>query len=625
MTVAAQQMDSRYKDWSKQRRGSAALDKVVKENWTISEAARRYGVDRSHLSKKVKAAKEEHKADLEEAAEEDRKVHPLGLMEERRVPPFWEWERMYFGHLTCPDCGVRHESPPFHHEIIEALEDSELRRVVVNTPPYHSKSTLGTVKHTLYEICRNPNLRTAIVSSSQGLSKDFLGQIGEFLDDPDIYEGAERNLIDDFGPFRHDRRTWNQTALVVGRESTEKDATVSAWGIFQRVYGRRFDRLKFDDIADFENTRNPEQVARMLGNQDTMFLSRIGKSGRAHWFGTRVSANDPYRALGEREGYEIIRYSAIQDEESKLVLWPEHFPWHQVMLHRQELTPAEFALIYQNIDSGGLSASFTQEMMEAARDSSRTIGMFDPSWVLIAGLDPAGASKGSGFTAFVLIGVDTSTGRRHLIDLEAHKAMKAPELKRLMFEWSDRYPISEWRVESNGVQSQLVVYNDEIAVPLAQRGIKVTEHYTNANKIDPVFGVDAMAPLFDPGFLVNFPYGDEPSRRKSDLLAQQLVEHGFGGVDDVKMAFWFAELGVKDLLNSMAMPLYDANMRVPARIRRRRKVVDFGREQVRGIPLDDQRVGALDPHTGRMTYGHPMEHSQVGHRPAPERPKPVNL
>src|SRR5690606_35035808 len=131
-------------------------------------------------------------------------------------------------------------------------------------------------------------------------------------------------------------------------------------------------------------------------------LSRIGKRGQAIWAGTRVAAGDIYSVLMRRPGYEVIRYPALISDDDRLVLWPEHFPYEQVLIHRSEMSPADFQLVYQNVDVPGLNASFTEEMLEQAKDRSRELGHWDQGWRLIAGLDPAGANKGSGFTAKVL-------------------------------------------------------------------------------------------------------------------------------------------------------------------------------------------------------------------------------
>ena len=102
------------------------------------------------------------------------------------------------------------------------------------------------------------------------------------------------------------------------------------------------------------------------------------------------------------------------DDETEATLWPEHFPYTQALVHRSEMRPADFQLIYQQVDIPGVGASFTQEMLDLCKDTSRVQGHFDPSWRLFAGLDPAGANKGSGYTPFTLIGVDPTPGNRYL-------------------------------------------------------------------------------------------------------------------------------------------------------------------------------------------------------------------
>src|SRR5690606_20975566 len=56
------------RNWSTKRRYEEAVKKVRLEGWTQAEAAKQYGVDRSHLNKKIKALEEEEKAAADAAA-----------------------------------------------------------------------------------------------------------------------------------------------------------------------------------------------------------------------------------------------------------------------------------------------------------------------------------------------------------------------------------------------------------------------------------------------------------------------------------------------------------------------------------------------------------------------------
>ena len=607
-------MNKRYEGWSKARRYEAAIEKVVREGWTQKEAAEQYGLSRQHLNKRVQQAKT---AEAERVAEEKLKAHegPAPTLPSEKLP-FDEWFELYFGGWVCPDCEVHHELPDFHLEMIEAIQDPQARRVLINLPPYHAKSTMVTVFDTVYKICYDRDHRTAIVSKSQDFAKALVRQIQEILTNEDLYEFSERSLIEDFGPFKPEgQSTWNTNEIIVsGRTRAEKDPTVLALGFGSQIYGRRFDEIKFDDVATLENSRNPERVAQMLEWIDKEALSRIGKRGRAIWVGTRVSAGDIYLTLGGRPGYKVIRYSLIEDDNTEEVLWPEHFPYSQALIHRSEMTPADFQLIYQNVDVPGLGASFTEEMMELSKDQFRIRGHFLPEWRLIAGLDPAGANKDSGYTAFTLLGVDLQTGRRYLIDQVAVKQMKAPQMKQQMLDWSRDYPIYEWRVESNGVQSQLIQYDQELIRHLAQMGIRVTPHITSAaNKWDSNFGVEAMAPLWH-AELISIPWGNAPTQQAFTPTIEEFIGFPMAITSDRVMSWWFAELGIRQILDRQHLPMFDSNMRVPGRIKKRRRVIDFAAQRVDPVSPLDQRPGHLTATQAgyrRMTMGQPTRHQDV--------------
>lgn len=623
-------MDSRYANWSKDRRFTAAEDKVLVEGWTQVEAAARYGVSRQQLNVRLKArrAAEAEKVALAKADLERQSmvVNPDSGLDE--VPPFAEWFEMYFGSWVCPDCGVHHQMPDFHLEIISHIQDPEARRVLVNLPPYHSKSTLVTVFDTVYKIVKDRDHRTIIVSKSLDFAKQFVRQMQEILTNEELYQDSERNLIADYGPFKPEQGLWNQDEFIVtGRKRAESGPTVKALGFGSQIYGRRAEEIKFDDVATLENSANPNRVAGMMGWIDKEALSRIGKSGRAIWVGTRVGPGDIYSILSQRPGYRVVRYSLIKDDETEQVLWPEHFPYSQALIHRSEMKPADFQLIYQNVDVPGLGASFTQEMLDGAKDTSRVLGHYEPGWRLVAGLDPAGANKNSGFTAFTLLGFDLQTGRRYLVDQVAVKQMKAPQMKEQILSWSSQYPIYEWRVEGNGVQSQLVQYDMEIVQYLARMGTRVTPHVTGSNKWDPQFGVESTAPLFEAG-LVSIPWGNQPTIQKLQPLIEEFIGFPMALTSDRVMSWWFAELGGRDLFRRQHLPMFNDRMRVPNRIKKRRRLVDFQNQEIRRVPEMDQRAGHMS--TGqwgyrRMTLGHPTPHNRVEEFEPPAEEGPINV
>lgn len=623
-------MDSRYEGWSKSRRYEAAIRKVIDHGWTQTEAAKTYGIARQHLNKRVKDAREAREAKVEAAkvAMAKTKAEVDDETGEREVPPFYDWWKRYFGHWVCPDCGVHHEMPEFHREIIDACENGG-RRVLINIPPYHSKSTLVTVWFTVYSICRNPNMRTVIISKSDVFAKTFLKQIKQMLTDHNLYEGGEGDLIEDYGPFEPEgQQPWGAYEIyIAGRTTGEKDPTVLAMGVGAQIYGRRADRIIFDDVATLENQRNPDRVAAMLEWMDKEALSRIGKSGQAIWIGTRVNAGDIYSTLSQRPGYKVVRESLIIDDEREEVLWPEHFPYEQALIHRSEMKPADFQLIYQNVDVPGLGAAFPQELVDKCKDTSRVMTHYDPKWRLIGGIDPAGANKGSGFTAITLLGIDLETGKRYLVDQYAERAMKAFDMKDMMIDWSSRYPVYEWRVEANGLQSQLIQYDLELIKHLATLGVRVVPHQTTSNKWDPQFGVESIAPFMD-AEMYSIPWANALTAKRFQPLVEEFVAFPMGLYSDRVMSVWFCDLGARELLRRHHLPLFDSKMKVPGRVRKRRRIVDFSTGEVRRVPAHEQRAGGMTVGQfgyRRMTQGRPTPHPDVRETPPPAEEPPCNI
>lgn len=616
---------------SKARRFELAVSKVLDDGWSQIETANHYGVSRPRLN--LKCQEERSRRDASEpTGSAEPEVHARRELA-HLLDDFPAFDDYYWGNWICPDCEVHHERPDFHVEINDAITSLD-RRVVINLPPYHAKSTLVTVKYVVWRIVRDPNIRVIIVGKSGPKAKTFLYSIKELLTNQELYEEG-RNLIEDWGPFRDpdDRfQIWSTTQIYVAqRNSPEKDPTVQVLGVEGDIFGRRAELIVCDDVADHENQQNPDRVASMLSWLDKEVASRVGKRGKLVYVGTRVHAGDIYSYLIKRDGYRVLRYPAILSDEEHRVLWPVHMPYEYLSMLRSEMLDADWQLVYQNIDQPGLSASFTQEILDGSKNDLRLIREYDPHWRLIAGLDLAGGTRDSGYTAGVLLGVDLRTGKRYLIDLFNQKSMRAPLIKQKILEWSANYPIYEWRVENNAVQSQLVQYNEEIIRPLAAQGIRVVGHNTNSNKWDAQFGVESIAPVMSGG-LFELPWGNGPTRQEVQPLIDQLLQFPMGAVNDLGMALWFADIGVRDILRRSHLPYFDERVtnRWPRRILKQRRVIDFFSGEIRPVPLSDQARPIMADHPGargyrRLTVGRPVPHPDAIEADHPEPPGLVNV
>lgn len=629
------------KQWTTKRRYEAAIKGVLDDGETLNEMSRKFGVDRSHLTQRVADARDARQRRAQKAREELAKDRAERLGVDDEFPSFKEFWDTYFAGTICPDCGVHHEFPEFHHEMIDASLDPTIRRLVINLPPYHAKTTCISVWRTIYKLCQNPGYRIIIVSKSQDFARVIVSAIKQYLTNHDVYIDAQRDLIDDYGPFHAagSKNTWSSTELRIDtRIDAEKDPNVVALGAGGQIYGRRAEDILFDDFATLENCGTPDAVSKLMGWVDKEALSRIGKNGKAIWVGTRLNGHDPYGILTKRNGYKVIRKSCIVDENEEQTLWPEHFPFSQAAVHRDEMSIADWQLVYQNVDTMGASASFPPEAIEQAKDPDRALGHYEPHWTLVGGVDPAGGKKDSGYTAITVMGIDLATGKMYLVDQIAQKSMPAFAMKDTMLALSEEYPIRVWRCEDTGLQSQLFQYNRELVQELAHKGVRIEGHttgaYGKAGKWDPQFGVESMAPLFTAD-LFSIPWATPGTQAQLQPLIEELLGFPLSAIFDRVMSMWFAYLGCKSRLEAGHMPMFSerSTKRWPARVRRRRRVINFAEGRVDPVPLHQQRTGlSMTPHTGAQTahrravVGRPaMPHPDETHWVEPETVQMVNV
>ena len=61
------------------------------------------------------------------------------------------------------------------------FEPASAKRLLINVPPEHAKSTVITVNYCVYRIAMNPNVKITIVSKTQERAKEYLYSIKQLL------------------------------------------------------------------------------------------------------------------------------------------------------------------------------------------------------------------------------------------------------------------------------------------------------------------------------------------------------------------------------------------------------------------------------------------------------------
>ena len=464
--------------------------------------------------------------------------------------------------------------------------------IICNMPPEHAKTTTITINYATYRIATDPNVRIIIISKTQGMARKMLSAIKNRLTHPKYAD-----LIASYGPpggFDHNSEAWNQDRIYVSgdvRDSGEKDPTVEALGIRGHIYGARADLIILDDPVD--NT-NAHEYAKQIDWIQTEVLSRIGAGGKLLVVGTRLAAKDLYGELrkpayypDEESPWTYLAMPAVlqaaDDPKDWVTLWPKSnqpevtkgafrepdenglFPkWDGPALFkkRARMRPENWARVYMQQQTSG-SEIFDSEAVNGCINQNRIPGLIPRGMagnrpegmdglLVMAGLDPASPS---GYVAAVCIGLDVKSQKRYVLDIHNQTGMTPDDIRALIKGWTEKYSITEWRIEKNAFQTMLT-QDREVKEFLAGRGAILREHFTGQNKWDADFGVTSLTMLFagwrDGNNLVELP---RTSSEAAKSFVEQLVtwqpDAPKGHKTDIVMAFWFCELACRDRIVAM--------------------------------------------------------------------------
>jgi len=512
----------------------------------------------------------------------------------QEVPPFPEFSEKYLGTQVFThqkhwiDLLEGRVPQDVHPSIIYEPGAPDL--LIVNTPPEHAKSTTITVNYAVYRICQNPNIRIMIVSKTQAMAQKFLLSIKNRLTHPKY-----QDLHLAFGPaggFEKNSDSWKQDLIYLSsdaRDSGEKDPTVQAIGIRGHIYGSRADLIIMDDCVDHTNAHEYEKQIDWIQSE---VMSRIDNDGgKLLVVGTRLrpkdlysELRDPMRYPDETSPWTYFAQPAVlefaDNSNDWVTLWAKtnmppvsgkgvpdenglYDKWTGEALSKKRgrMSPNLWAMVYQQQQVHEDSA-FPSDAVKGVINAGRNIGRIPKGMpgvrpqgmdglIVVAGFDPAG----SGYSAAVAIGLDISTQKRYLLDVSNVAGMMPDEIRGLIKDWTDKYNITEWRIEKNAFQTMLT-QDREVREYLSSRGAVLREHHTGQNKWDTDFGVASLTTLFH-GFeegnaLIEFPstHASEGLKALIEQLVTWYPDSPKSQKKDCVMAFWFAELACRDRLAS---------------------------------------------------------------------------
>lgn len=226
-----------------------------------------------------------------------------------------------------------------HHreiaKILEKVERGEIKRLIINMPPRHSKSYTCNYMFPLWLLGKHPNKNIISVSYSQELAQDFGRKIRNQMNS-EKYQRAFPGI------------TLAEDSKSAAKFSTNKGGDYFALGAGGSITGRGADLIIMDDlIKNHQEARSKTSRDFLREWYSSTLRTRLMPNGAIVLIMTRWSIDDIAGWLMEKDQgeWEVISLPAIDEDNNPL--WPEQFSLDDLERIRREVGTAVFNSLYQ--------------------------------------------------------------------------------------------------------------------------------------------------------------------------------------------------------------------------------------------------------------------------------------
>jgi len=382
-----------------------------------------------------------------------------------------------------------------HHAIMadafERVAKGDLKRLIINMPPRHTKSEFASYLFPAWFLGRYPEKKIIQTAHTAELAVGFGRKVRNLINQDDFQEVFPGiNLSSD--------------SKAAGRWNTNKRGDYFAIGVGGAVTGKGADVLIIDDPHSEQEAAlgayNPEVYDKVYEWYTSGPRQRLQPGGAIIVVMTRWSVRDLtgqiMKSATQREGadeWEVIEFPAIMPSGDPL--WPEFWPLDQLEALKAELPISKWSAQYQQDPTSEEGALIKREWWrEWERDSPPPCEAIIQSW------DTAFLkTQRADYSACTTWGIfhhpnEDGVTVPNLILLDAYKEkLEFPELKRAAYEKYWEYEPDQMIVEAKAAGSPLIF-------ELRAMGIPVTE-FTPSRGQDKIARANAVSDLFASGVI----------------------------------------------------------------------------------------------------------------------------
>jgi predicted phage terminase large subunit-like protein len=404
-----------------------------------------------------------------------------------------------------------------HHQIMadafERVANGELKRLIINMPPRHTKSEFASYLLPAWFLGKFPEKKIIQTAHTAELAVGFGRKVRNLVSSEDYKKVFGTQLSSD--------------SKAAGRWNTDKGGDYFAIGVGGAVTGKGADLLIIDDPHSEQEAKqgNPAVYDAVYEWYTSGPRQRLQPGGAIIVVMTRWSKKDLTGQIlknSSKDGtddWEIIEFPAILP--SGTPLWPGFWKKEELESIKAEIPVAKWEAQYQQNPTSEEGAIVKREYWKIWEGESPP-----PCQYIIQSWDTAfETSNRADYSACTTWGVFDREDRHgnmvpNIILLDALKQrMEFPDLKRkaveLYREWSPDTTIIEKRAAGAPL-----VYE------LRKAGVPVSE-YTPYKGQDKISRVNAVVDLFASGMVWR------PDRRWAEEVSEEMAEFPYGEHDDL--------------------------------------------------------------------------------------------
>jgi len=373
-----------------------------------------------------------------------------------------------------------------HHKIIaeklERIARGELKRLIVNMPPRHSKSEFASYLMPSWFLGRNPKLKIIQATMNTELAVRFGRKVRDLIADPVYHE-----IFPDT-----DLKADSQAA---GRWETSAGGEYFAAGVGAAMTGRGADLLIIDDPHSEQDALSPSAYDNAWEWYTSGPRQRLQPGGAIIIVQTRWSKKDITGRLLQSQSkdtmadqWEVVEFPAIMPSGEPL--WPEFWKKEELIKVKASLSPGKWNAQWQQNPTSEATAIIKREWWNVWEKDE-----MPPLMHVIQSYDTAFMKKEtSDYSAITTWGVfepDEDSGPQLILVDAVKDRFEFPELRRIAKEQYDYWKPETVIVEAKASGLPLTYEMRKLGIPVI--------NFTPSKGNDKHTRVNSVAPLFEAG------------------------------------------------------------------------------------------------------------------------------